>query len=118
MNVISSVYSTYLSQDDPVKYGQLVLQFHLQVHESEFVSADLECVICPQNTGEPDETNEDERTRNAQLRLATTYISRTCLKPCLPACGIKTQGHKSACQISADSEQLENSQRNTHIRLS
>ena len=40
-------------------------------------------------------------------------LSRACLKPRFPACEKKTQGHfltqkESACQISADSEQLEN----------
>ena len=48
-------------------------------------------------------------------------LSRKCLKPCFPACGKKLQGHfftekeESACQISADSEQLGKSLRNSHI---
>ena len=49
-------------------------------------------------------------------------LSRTCLKPCFPACGKKRKGNfftekESACQISADSEQLEKLLRSSHIGL-
>ena len=42
-------------------------------------------------------------------------LSRTCLKPCFPACGKKSTEKESACQISADSEQLGKSLWNSHI---
>lgn len=65
-NCYSSFKVTNLSQNNSAENSILVFDFHFQIHESQLVCTDLECIICPQATWK-------SMTKTAGLCLVTMY---------------------------------------------